>query len=145
MTPRPAVIAVLVRGPDTLLVRRGQAPNRGAWGFPGGRIEPGEPLAEATLRELREETGVEAEFLRAFAAVDAISTDPETGAAHHFVLIAGLCRWRAGEPVAADDAADAGWFPIDGLDRAPAPLLDRVAALAVEARALLAATQAARG
>lgn len=136
MTPQAAVIAVLVRGDDVLLVRRRNPPNRGFWGYPGGRIEPGEPLADATLRELREETGVEADYLRAFAAVDAISTDPETGRLHHYVLTAGLCRWRSGEPVAADDALEAGWFPLAGLDRAPTPLLDRVAELAAEARAL---------
>jgi 8-oxo-dGTP diphosphatase len=139
VTPQAAVIAVLVRGDAVLLVRRRNPPNRGFWGYPGGRIEPGEPLADATLRELREETGVAADFLRAFAAVDAIAADAETGALHHYVLVAGLCRWRAGEPEAADDALEAAWFPIATLDRGPAPLLDRVAALALEARDLLAA------
>lgn len=127
VVPRVAVLAVVVRGAEVLLVQRRNPPNAGTWGFPGGRIEAGEPLAVAAVRELREETGVEAEFLRAFDAVDSIT--PGTPG-HHFVLVACLCRWRAGEPVAADDALAAGWYPMAGLDRQPQPLIARVAALA---------------
>ena len=35
---------------------------------------------------------------------------------HHFVLIAVLCRWSAGEPDAADDALEARWFTFEALD-----------------------------
>ena len=35
--------------------------NHGRWLQPGGSIEPGEDPAAAALREIREETGVEAE------------------------------------------------------------------------------------
>ena len=41
-----------------LLIRRGHAPGRGLWSVPGGRVEPGETLAEAVEREVREETGL---------------------------------------------------------------------------------------
>lgn len=132
--PRPAVLAVVLRGEDALLVRRRNPPNAGAWGYPGGRIEPGETIAAAALRELREETGVEAEFVRVLTALDSISDERGSGAGGalwHYVLVACLCRWRAGEPVAADDALEAGWFPRTAL---PAPLIDRVAAVARLAR-----------
>jgi ADP-ribose pyrophosphatase YjhB (NUDIX family) len=42
-----------------LLVRRARPPALGRWSLPGGRIEPGETPAEAAVREVREETGLE--------------------------------------------------------------------------------------
>jgi mutator protein MutT len=140
--PVAAVIAVVPRGDEVLLVRRRNAPSAAWWGFPGGKIEPGEPLADAMLRELREETGVEAEFLRVFNAADVILP---TGAAEprHYVLVAGLCRWRVGEPVAGDDAVEARWFRYDALPREE--LIERVEELALEARALAALGKAPDG
>ncbi len=41
-----------------LLVRRRNAPGRGLWSVPGGRVEPGESPAAAVAREVREETGL---------------------------------------------------------------------------------------
>ncbi len=52
---------VLVRGDDVLVCRRpAHAEHAGKWEFPGGKVEPGETLAEALRRELAEELGVEA-------------------------------------------------------------------------------------
>lgn len=50
---------VLVAGPgDELLLFRFQFPDGISWLTPGGGIHPGEPVAEAAVRELREETGI---------------------------------------------------------------------------------------
>lgn len=139
MRPQPAVLAVLLRGDEVLLVRRRNPPNQGAWGYPGGRIEPGEPLATAALRELKEETGVEAEFLQVLTALDSIGDETggeQADAAWHYVLVACLCRWTAGEPLAADDALEAAWFPVADLGLRPAPLIARVAEIAAQARPL---------
>ena len=148
----PAVLAVLLRGDEVLLVRRRNPPNRGAWGYPGGRIEPGEPLAAAALRELKEETGIEAEFLRVIDALDSIGPGADGAGADgagadgawHYVLVACLCRWTAGEPRAGDDALEAAWFPAADLRWRPAPLIDRVAEVAARARALMPGAGAAR-
>jgi len=58
-TPRPevAVGAIAVDAERLLLVRRGHGPAAGLWSVPGGRVEPGEMLVEAVVRELAEETG----------------------------------------------------------------------------------------
>lgn len=36
----------------------------GLWGFPGGRIEAGESIAQAAIREVKEETGLNVEITR---------------------------------------------------------------------------------
>lgn len=53
-----AAAAVVVREDGRLLlVRRGREPQRGRWSVPGGKVEPGETVAEAAVREAFEETG----------------------------------------------------------------------------------------
>lgn len=108
MTPVPAVGVVCLRGDEVLLIRRGTSPRMGEWSLPGGRIEPGERAIDAALRELREETGVEARILGLIAVVDGIF--PEAGL--HYVLIDYVAEWISGEPVAGDDAAEAVFMSI---------------------------------
>jgi len=114
--PVAAVIAVVLRGSDVLLVRRSNPPDAGLWGFPGGKIEPGETLAEAALRELAEETGVSASPGAVMDALDVLDRDAAGALRHHYILVALVCPWLSGEPVAADDATDAGWFRLADLD-----------------------------
>lgn len=113
MTPVPAVGVVCLRDDEVLLIRRGKPPMRGEWSLPGGRIEPGERAIDAALRELREETGVEADIIGLIDVVDGIFAD--VGA--HYVLIDYLAIWRAGEPVAGDDAAAARFHALPDLGR----------------------------
>ena len=128
--PIAAAIAVVLRGERLLLVRRSHRPDAGRWGFPGGKIEPGETVVAAALRELDEETGVAADAVEVLTAVDVIRRD---GAVlHHYVLIAVLCRWRQGEGVAASDAHETGWFDlaaIRALEKSPD--VERVAELSL--------------
>jgi len=111
--PIAAALAVVLRGERMLLVRRSHRPDAGRWGFPGGKIEPGETVIAAALRELAEETGVAAEAIEVLTALDVIRRD---GAVlHHYVLIAVLCRWSGGEGAAASDAEEIGWFDLPAL------------------------------
>ena len=105
--PVPCVGVVCLRGPQVLLIRRGKAPRMGEWSIPGGRMEMGETVADAALRELREETGVTAELLGLIEVLDHIS---EHG---HAVLIDFAARWVSGEPMAGDDAMEARFFPFE--------------------------------
>lgn len=136
MSPIPAVLAVVVREDEVLLVRRANPPDAGLWGFPGGKIEAGESLAEAALRELFEETGVRGAAEAPFTALDVFDRAEDGSLRRHFILIAVLCRWLSGTPVAADDAAEAAWFPLAALDPIALPMSAQVAAVARRAAAL---------
>ena len=110
-TPAIPLVAVSLaaRHPQTgdfLLVRRARPPAEGLWAFPGGRVEFGERLAEAALREFFEETGLEAANVRFFRLLELIG-DPD----HHF-LLAVHAAVAEGVPVAGDDAAEARWVSL---------------------------------
>jgi mutator protein MutT len=109
VTVRPEVCvgAIVVDDGRLLLVRRGHGPAAGWWSVPGGRVEPGETLAEAVVRELAEETGLEGVCERLVGWVERIGED------HHFVILdfaVTLLESRA--PVAGHDAAEAAWVPL---------------------------------
>ena len=111
--PIVAVLAVVLRpmGQENrvLIVQRKQHPNAGRWGFPGGVLELGETVAEGAMRELLEETGVDAEAAGWLNIHDAVSRDDDGRVQFHYVLIAVRGVWRSGEGVAGDDAADCAW------------------------------------
>lgn len=113
--PIAAVIAVVLRGHQVLLVSRANPPDLGRWAFPGGKIELGETTEAAALRELHEETGVQARAEAVFTAIDVFDRDLHGEVRRHFVLAAVRCTWLVGEPVGADDAAEARWFDLDEL------------------------------
>ena len=54
MTEQPivAVGAVVVHDADLLVIKRANAPGAGEWSLPGGRVEAGELLVEAVVREV---------------------------------------------------------------------------------------------
>lgn len=115
VSPCPGVLAV-VRHPRTgafLLIRRAKAPAQGLWGFPGGRIEPGEEFAVAAVRELREETGIVADSQGVLTVLDSISSTSDGCLQFHYVIVAVACIMKPGQsdvPFAGDDALEAEWF-----------------------------------
>ncbi len=106
MRPQLCVGAIARRRDELLLVRRGAEPGLGQWSVPGGRVEEGESLAEAVVRELREETGLDGVCGPLVGWVERIT--PE----HHFVILDFEVTVEHGEPLAADDADDARWVPL---------------------------------
>jgi 8-oxo-dGTP diphosphatase len=116
VAPSAAVGVVCLKGREVLLIQRGRPPLKGAWSLPGGRIEWGERAADAALRELREETGVEAQLLGLLDVVDGLFSGADGAIAAHYVLVDYAAAWTAGEPIAGDDAAAATFHPLDRLD-----------------------------
>lgn len=113
--PVAAVVSVVFRDGDVLLVSRKYPPDLGMWGFPGGKIEFGESIEQAAVRELFEETGVHGTFTSVVTAVDDYARSEDGTVLYHFILLAVLCTWTSGEPFASDDAEDARWVPITSL------------------------------
>ncbi len=134
--PLVATIAAVFREGEVLLVRRANPPDVGRWGFPGGKIEWGETIEEAAIRELFEETGVRGEARQIFTAVDAFDRDATGGLRQQFVLVAVLCDWIAGEPVAGDDALEARWIHLDDLETTSLALSLDIAEVARQATAI---------
>ena len=112
-----AVIAagavVVDRRGRVLLVRRGRPPSEGEWTLPGGKVEPGETPEAAVVREVREETAIEARVVGALGVVG-IERGPVRYAIHEFLLAPA----DDAAPRAGDDAAEARWVArseIEGL------------------------------
>jgi ADP-ribose pyrophosphatase YjhB (NUDIX family) len=105
------VAAVVVRGGDVLLIRRGREPLLGAWSLPGGALELGETMAEGVAREILEETGIRVRPVEIVATLDRIVRDDQLRVRFHYVLVEWFCFAEAEEEplVCGDDAAEARW------------------------------------
>ncbi len=108
--PKVAAGVLVLRGDEVLLVRRTLTPFQGAWSIPAGFVNAFEDPAEAAKRECREETGLEVELDGLF--------DLLTGREHargSDMLLVYRARVLGGTLAGADDADQAGWFPLDTL------------------------------
>ncbi len=109
-SPELCVGAVVVRDGSILLIRRGTPPGEGLWSVPGGRVQRGETMAQAVVRELEEEAGLFGE------AGAAIGWTEHIGRRRHYVI---MDFWVSVAPdavaTAGSDAADVAWVAIGEL------------------------------
>ncbi len=128
--PQLGVVAVVRRFGHILLIKRKRPPLACHWGFPGGHLELGETVLEGASRELEEETGLQAEPLEAFTAVDLIERGPRGKVHYHYVLVAILADYYTGSLRPQSDVSEVGWFLPNAL---PEPLCPNVAEIAERA------------
>jgi 8-oxo-dGTP diphosphatase len=115
--PRPilSVSIAVFRAGRVLIAKRGRAPFAGAFSLPGGVVEIGETLEEAALRELLEETGVDADVLGFNDFLQPIERVGE-GVRSHYVIASFVGLWRAGEALTSAEATDCRWVAPDDTD-----------------------------
>ncbi len=108
--PYLAVSAAIFRNGQVLVVRRARKPALNLYTLPGGVVEAGEPLADALVREVREETAIEIEPVGLAGHREVITRDADGRVERHFVIMSFAARWRGGEPVLNDELDDARWL-----------------------------------
>jgi len=110
--PVVAVGAIVIDKGAILLVKRDREPARGQWSLPGGRVEIGETLREALIREVREETGVDVDIDGLIGTAERVVRDDDGEIAFHYVILDYVCTARSTEVKAGDDASDVRWVPV---------------------------------
>jgi ADP-ribose pyrophosphatase YjhB (NUDIX family) len=122
----PSVTAVVLREQEVLLVRRA---DNGAWTAVTGIVDPGEHPAIAAVREVEEETAVQAV---AESLVQVGVTEPvvySNGDRSQYLDLVFRLRWLSGEPTPADgENTDARWFSLDALPPMSPDMRNRLAA-----------------
>lgn len=100
-----ATKALLLRDRHALLVCRSHTQSSaGIWEFPGGRLEFGETPAEGILREIREETGLDAALNRLLYAANFMPVP-----SCHIVVLTYLAEAGSGDVVLSDEHTEYVW------------------------------------
>ena len=96
-----------------LLIQRRKPPEAGAWGLPGGKVDFGETVKEAVLREIDEELGVRLVLEGLACLTETILSDD----GRHWVAPVYKARIASGTPsiMEPEKHSDWRWFKIDAL------------------------------
>lgn len=108
--PGIGVGAIVFDGDSVLLIKRDKPPAMGQWSVPGGKLEPGESLCDACIREVMEETGL---FVKAGNIVAVVERRVES---FHYVIvdfIAFIPEAGSKVPCASSDVCEALWVKVN--------------------------------
>ena len=108
--PSVTVDGVIIKNGKVLLIKRKNEPFKGRWALPGGFVEYGETVEEAVLREVKEETGMDAKIKKLVGVYSSPDRDPRG----HTISIVFLMEAK-GETIAGDDATEARFFDLKKL------------------------------
>ena len=111
--PKPTVDVIVECDEGIVLIWRKNPPI--GWALPGGFVDEWEPVEQAAVREVQEETGLHVRLSELLYVYSDPSRDPR----QHTITVAFIGQ-ATGTPVAADDATRAEIFPID---RLPSPMV----------------------
>jgi len=98
---------------SVLLIKRKYEPFKGKWAIPGGFVLQNESLEEAVERELKEETGIEIDYLEQLYTFGNPQRDPRSRVVS--VAYFGLIKPSAFKIFASTDAEEVQWFTITAL------------------------------
>jgi len=115
--PFTGVGAIVLRGTEVLLIKRGRPPALGKWSVPGGLVELGESLGESVQREVLEEVGLQVRVIDLVAAVDRVIFDNHGRIEYHYVILDFLCEVVGGLLKAGTDADECRFVPVEDLCR----------------------------
>jgi ADP-ribose pyrophosphatase YjhB (NUDIX family) len=103
-------LLVTDRSHRVLLVKRKNAPAKGHWWFPGGRVHFSETRAVAAARKLKEECGLEAASLEEVGTYDVILATPADGPLSHGITTLFHVQVKGRQQLTLDDqSAIADW------------------------------------
>ena len=108
--PQIGVGAVVFKNGKVLLVKRKHPPAKDQWSVPGGKLKFGERLRTACEREIFEETGIKVKAGEIVYTFEVIDRDEKGDIRFHYVILDFEAEYLSGNPIAGDDAAEAGWF-----------------------------------
>lgn len=112
--PKPCAGTLVVDGDRVLLVERNDPPDAGAWSLPAGFLEWDEPPERAAVRELHEETGIEAD-ISDLELHDTAFVDRHDGRTVLVVIYTVPAGRTTGELSAGSDAAAARFWDLEEL------------------------------
>jgi len=114
MIPRIGVAVILIRDGHVLIGRRlSTSHGHDTWQFPGGHLEFGESIADCAVREVAEETGLEATI----TGYGPFTNDVFIEESKHYVTLFVLATAPMGQPqvMEPEKCAEWRWCPWDTL------------------------------
>ncbi len=112
--PVAAAAAVLLDGNRILLARRASSHFRGRWYIPAGFVEADETVEAATVREAKEETGLDVEIVRLLAAHSGFEVPGRPVVGIYF-----LVRATGGSLQPGSDVDQLEYYPVDAVPDLP--------------------------